>query len=81
MIKVSAIDSKTDQQTGRIENITFDEKKKPGGMLQTLKIAKGARVMMTTNVDTCDGLTNSATGTVTGFLPQHPDPFNPQFNN
>lgn len=81
VIKVSAIDSKTDQQTGRIENITFDEKKKPGGMLQTLKIAIGARVMMTTNVDTCDGLTNSATGTVTGFLPQHPDPFNPQFNN
>lgn len=61
VIKVSAIDSKTDQQTGRIENITFDEKKKPGGMLQTLKIAIGARVMMTTNVDTCDGLTNSAT--------------------
>lgn len=81
VIKVSAIDSKTDQQTGRIENITFDEKKKPGGMLQTLKIAIGARVMMTTNVDTCDGLTNSATGTVTGFLPQHPDSFNPQFNN
>lgn len=32
VIKVSAIDSKTDQQTGRIENITFDEKKIPGGM-------------------------------------------------
>lgn len=37
--------------------------------------------MMTTNVDTCDGSTNSVTGTVTGFLPQHPDPFDPRFNN
>lgn len=79
-ITVTAIDSETDQETGRIENITFDEKKKTGGMLQQLKIAKGARLMMTTNVDTSDGLTNSATGTVTGFLPQHPQPSDSQFS-
>lgn len=52
VIKVPAIKSKTDHQTGRIEYITFDERKKPGGMLQTLTIAIGARVLMTTNVDT-----------------------------
>jgi hypothetical protein len=34
VITIVAIDSKTDQQTGRIDTIVFDEKKKPGGMLQ-----------------------------------------------
>jgi hypothetical protein len=47
----------------------FDEKKKPGGMLQELKVAVGTRVMMTTNVNTADGLVNSASGTVTGLCP------------
>ncbi|CAG2189230.1 unnamed protein product [Mytilus edulis] len=80
VIIITAIDSKTDEQTGRIKNISFDEKKKPGGMLQKLQLAVGARVMMTTNVDTSDGLVNSASGTVTGFIPLPPDSTNENFN-
>jgi hypothetical protein len=72
VITIVAIDSKTDQQTGRIDTIVFDEKKKPGGMLQELKVAVGTRVMMTTNVNTADALVNSASGTVTGFIPDPP---------
>jgi hypothetical protein len=79
VITIVVIDSKTDQQTGRIDTIVFDEKKKPGGMLQELKVAVGARVMMTTNVNTADGLVNSASGTVTGFIPDPPDPSDDNF--
>jgi hypothetical protein len=80
VITIVAIDSKTDQQTGRIDTIVFDEKKKPGGMLQELKVAVGARVMMmTTNVNTADGLVNLASGTVTGFIPDPPDPSDDNF--
>ena len=79
VITIVAIDSKTDQQTGRIDTIVFDEKKKPGGMLQELKVAVGARVMMTTNVNTADGLVKSASGTVTGFIPDPPDPSDDNF--
>jgi hypothetical protein len=53
--------------------------KKPGGMLQELKVAVGTRVMMTTNVNTADGLVNSASGTVTGFIPDPPDPSDDNF--
>ena len=79
VITIVAIDSKIDQQTGRIDTKVFDEKKKPGGMLKELKVALGARVMMTTNVKTADGLVNSASGTVTGFIPDHPDPSDDNF--
>jgi hypothetical protein len=32
VITIVAIDSKTDQQTGRIDTIVFDENKKPDGV-------------------------------------------------
>ena len=38
------------------------------GFLETLHLKKGARVMMTVNVDTADGLTNGSIGTVGEFV-------------
>ena len=75
VITIHAVDSKKDQETGRIETSAFDEQKKqkkPGGMLKELKVAVGARVVMTSNVNTADGLVNGASGTITGFIPPPP---------
>ena len=76
IITIKSIDSKTDQQTGRIENISLKEKESQ--LWKEIKVAVGARVMLTKNVDVTDGLANTAMGTITGFIPSplasdHPD--------
>lgn len=40
-----------------------------GGLCKELELAIGARVVLTKNIDVTDGLVNSASGIVTGFLP------------
>ena len=40
-------------------------------LMQTLKMKKGAKTMITYNLDTPDGLTNGTTGTVVGFEKQN----------
>ena len=46
--------------------------KKAGGLLSEVTVGVGARVILTQNIDVSDGLSNCATGYVTGFKPQPP---------
>ncbi|MEW8547603.1 MAG: AAA family ATPase [Candidatus Thiodiazotropha sp.] len=78
-ITIVAVDSKKDQQTGRVAMASHGAKE--SGVLKELKLAVGARVMMTTNVNVDDGLVNSAAGTVTGFLPTPPAAQDPEFSS
>ena len=43
-----------------------------GGLVTELKVPVCCRVMVAINVDTKDGLVNSAEGTVTSFIPLPP---------
>ena len=65
-----AVDSKRDEQTQRIENNSKNFRDMSGGLVTELKLAVGAKVVLTKNVDVSDGLVNSAAGVVTGFLPE-----------
>ena len=78
IITIKSIDSKTDQQTGRIENISLKEKESQ--LWKEIKVAVGARVMLTKNVDVTDGLANTAMGTITGFIPSPPASDHPDFS-
>ena len=52
-----------------IADVTFSNNpNKTGNLLDVLKIKVGARVMLTTNVDVTDGLTNGAMGTVMNLI-------------
>ena len=65
-ITIAAQDTKRDQQTGILET-AFGEK--TSGLLKTLTLAVGAKVILTKNMNISDGLVNTAAGIVTGFLP------------
>ena len=79
IITIRSIDSKTDQQTGRIENVSLG--KKASGLWEEIKLSIGARVMLTKNVDVTDGLANTAMGTLTGFIPPPPASDHPDFSS
>ena len=64
---IKAIDSKKDRNTGL--DIEMPEKSSDtGGLESELKIAVGCRVMLVSNVDVSDGLSNGVTGTVSHIV-------------
>ena len=60
----TAQDSREDNHT-RLADIDMPPKPKDrGGLRKILNVKYGARIMVTTNIDVSDGLTNGATGTI-----------------
>ena len=79
---IKAEDTCKEIQTGQMSVTMPKNPTDTGGLLETVELAIGARVMITRNVDTSDGLVNGMLGTVVGFYPE-PDPtlssFTPSF--
>ena len=68
MYSHTAID-KTKNQNTNLTNKTFSDKpRETGNLLTTLHIKVGAWVMLSSNIDVGDGLTNGAMGTVMGIV-------------
>ena len=64
---IKAIDSKKDRNTGL--DIEMPEKPSDtGGLESQLRVGIGCRVMLVSNIDVCDGLSNGATGTVSHIV-------------
>ena len=76
LFSFKAKDTKTDEQTKRIVPSSFEGE--AGGLIADLSIAIGARVVLTKNINVSDGLVNSATGSVTGFILRWTSDLNPE---
>ena len=59
-----AIDSQKDTSTNLATINISDRPRDTGNLHHTLRLKVGAKVMLTTNVDVSDGLTNGTMGTV-----------------
>lgn len=77
VITIQSIDSKTDHQTGRVEDVKLGEN--ASGLRKEIKLAVGAKVMLTKNIDVADGLANTALGSVKAFIPSPPASDHPDF--
>ena len=63
-----ATDSRKDTSTN-LANVAFSDKpRETGNLRHTLRIKVGAKVMLTTNVDVSDGLTNGSMGVVSKII-------------
>ena len=72
--EIVAVDVVRNRTTGRLEERpALKANQKSGSLPGRLRIAVGARVMVTKNVDTEHGITNGALGTVTAILPADQD--------
>ena len=67
---IVAVDVVRNKQTGKLEQrLASASNTKADSLPSRLKIAVGARVMITKNIDTEHGITNGATGIITAILP------------
>ena len=64
----NAKDQKKDNLSNIANVIMPDKPSQTGNLRKTLQVKVGARVMITTNIDVSDGLTNGATGSVTNIV-------------
>ena len=65
----SAAQDFSEDRSTNLANITFPSNPlDTGNLLSVLNVKVGARVMLTTNIDVCDGLTNGVMGTVSGVI-------------
>ena len=68
MVTLGAYDY-TKDKVGNLDKCSAPPKASDtGGLRQVVELCKGARVMLTNNVDVSDGLVNGAVGTVHGFI-------------
>ncbi|KAJ8048785.1 ATP-dependent DNA helicase PIF1 [Holothuria leucospilota] len=63
-----ALDNCRDKHTGKLHVLPSTKHTETGGLRQNLRIAKGAKVMLTSNIDVSDGLVNGAVSVVVGFI-------------
>ena len=59
---IQAIDCKKDKNTGQLDVLMPTKISDTGGLIKVLDVAVGARVMLTYNINTPDGLVNGAMG-------------------
>ena len=67
---VKAEDTCKEIQTGQMSVTMPKNPRLTRNLLESIELAIGARVMITKNVDTSDGLVNGMLGTVVGFYPE-----------
>ena len=63
-----ALDSKKDDCTQPATLHLTKQNNTIGNLRSILRVKKGSRVMLTTNIDVSDGLTNGAMGIITGII-------------
>lgn len=71
-----AEDTNNEIQTNTLSLNIPNDPNQTGGLAQSIQLAVGARVMLTNNTDTEDGLVNDMTGTVENL---HPAPTNTDY--
>ena len=64
---ITATDSKKDQNTGQVTINRPKKSSETGGLRESLVLAQGARVMLSSNLDVADGLVNGARGKIGDF--------------
>ena len=77
LITIPCVDRTREKNTNVSDFSLSDNPMKTGRLVKNLMVKKNARVMLTDNMDVCDGLTNGVMGTISGFIWER----NPVTNN